>query len=203
MSATNILHLLQIHKLRVFSTRDMISLTNMSQTAVTQSLYRLEKQGMLVRIKKGIWVNKLVENLNPFEAVPYLTSPWPAYVSLHSALADYGIVKEIPHVIYAVSAHLPVKYSTPIGIFHIHHLNKRLIWGYGVKQFGYGSYPIAEPEKAFLDVVYLSLVPRSPIRMVHKRTRKWELNPVKLKEYADKFEYPPLTRYLKRAGLLK
>src|SRR5207302_8069909 len=116
--------------------------------------------------------------------------PWPSYVSLYSALADYGVVEEIPHVIYAVSTHLPKKYTTPIGTFHIHQLDKRLVWGYGIKQFSYGSYPIAEPEKAFLDVVYLSLVPRSPIQMVHKRTRKWDLNPGKLKEYATKFEYP-------------
>src|SRR5438094_3107374 len=115
MSTAELIRLLQIHKLRVFSTRDMISLTNISQTSVTQSLRRLEKQGILARIKRGIWVNKLIENFNSFEAVPHLTSPWPAYVSLHSALADYGIVEEIPHVIYAVSAHLPGKHATPIG----------------------------------------------------------------------------------------
>ncbi|OGR83008.1 MAG: hypothetical protein A2636_02845 [Elusimicrobia bacterium RIFCSPHIGHO2_01_FULL_64_10] len=180
----------------------MISLTNMTQTAVTQSLYRLAKQGMLVRIKRGVWVNKLMDNINPFEAVPYLTAPWPAYMSLHSALADYGIIAEIPHIIYAVSTHIPRNVSTPIGTFHIHHLNKRLIWGYEVKQLSSGSYPIADPEKAFLDLAYLSLVPRSPIQMVHKRSKKWELNPGKLKEYAKRFEYPPLTRYLEKTGLL-
>ncbi len=203
MSAGKILGLLQTHKLRVFTTRDMLSLTSGSQTAVTQSLLRLEKQGFLTRIKRGIWVNKLLENFNPFEAVPYLTSPWPAYVSLYSALADYGIVAEVPHINYAVTASLPKKYSTSIGTFHIHHLDERLIWGYEVKQFASGSYPIAEPEKAFLDLAYLSLVPRSPIQMAQKRSRKWKLNLGKLKTYAAKFEYPPLIRYLGKVGLLK
>ena len=203
MSAAKLISLMQTHKLRIFTTRDMVSLTHMTQTAVTQSLYRLAKQGMLVRIKRGVWVNKLMDNINPFEAVPFLTAPWPAYVSLHSALADYGVIEEIPHIIYAVTAHLPKNVSTPVGTFHIHHLNKRLIWGYDVKQFGSGSYPIADPEKAFLDLVYLSLVPRSPIQMVHKRSKKWELNPGKLKEYAKRFEYPPLTRYLGRIGLIR
>jgi len=202
VSATQLLNLLRIHKLRIFTTRDIITLTDRTQTAVTQSLYRLEKQGMLMRIKRGVWVNKLIANFNPFEAVPYLTAPSPAYLSLYSALADYGVVEEIPHIIYAVTAHLPKKYSTPAGTFHIHHLNKRLIWGYEVKQLHEGSYPIADPEKAFLDLVYLSLVPRSPIQRVHKRSKKWKLNLGKLKEYAEKFEYPPLTRYLEKAGLV-
>src|SRR3989344_7597114 len=105
MSAAELISLLQTHRLRVFTTRDILSLTHETSTAVTQSLFRLEKQKILVRIKRGVWVNKLIENLNPYEAVPYLVSSWPSYVSLHSSLADYGVIEDIPHIVSAVSAY--------------------------------------------------------------------------------------------------
>jgi len=201
MSGIKLLQILQIHKLRIFSTRDILALSQAAPSAVTQGLFRLEKEGMVTRLKRGIWINRWAENLNSFEAVPALTAPWPGYVSLHSVLADYGIIEEIPQIVYAVSAHLPEKRSTAIGTFHIHHLHPRLIWGFEIRQSAGGTYPIAEPEKAFLDIVYLSLVPRSPIRMVHKRGRKWGLDPAKLKEYAKRFEYPPMIRWLKENGI--
>ena len=202
MSTAGLVSLLQTRKLRIFTTRDILSFTDMAPSAVTQSLFRLEKQKILARIKRGLWVNRLVERLNPYEAVPFLVSPWPAYVSLHTALADYGIIAEVPHIITAVTSYLPKNYTTPLGSFHFHHLPKQFIWGYEVKPFGQGSYPIAEPEKAFLDLVYLSLAPRSPIQMAHKRSRKWKIKKEKLKAYAARFKYPPLTKYLRQAGLI-
>ena len=197
-SAVKLLNLIRTHQLRIFKTRDILTLTGMTAQATTHALDRLEIQSMLERIKRGVWVNQTAPDLNPFEAVPYLTSPWPSYVSLHSALADYGLIDEIPQVIYAVTSFLPKKYSTAIGDFHIHHLPEHLIWGYEFRKIGQGSYPVAEPEKAFLDLAYLALVPRSPIRMALTRDRKWELNPAKLRKYALRFKYLPLIRYLRR-----
>ncbi|MBI2119296.1 MAG: hypothetical protein HYT97_06690 [Elusimicrobia bacterium] len=196
-----LLKLLHSHQLRVFTTLDILTLTGMNRPAVTQALCRLKKQQLLSRVKRGVWVNKLIENHNPFEIVPFLRNPWPSYVSLHSALADHGLIEEIPHVIYAVTSASPKNYQTELGEFHIHHLPKHLMWGYEIKQMGQGSFPMADPEKAFLDMVYLALVPRSPIELVHKRGRKWRLNLQRLSEYARKFNFPPLITYLKKNNL--
>jgi hypothetical protein len=176
-------------------------LTGLSDVNATKALLRLAAQDLLVRIKRGVWVNKLANNLNPYEAVPYLRAPWPAYVSLYSALADYGVVEEIAHVIYAVTATMPKKYSTAIGEFRFHHLPERLVWGFEIRQTAVGSYLVAEREKAFLDLVYLALTPRSPLHVPHKRRRSWELDRVKLTVYAKKFDYAPLQSWLKSNGL--
>ncbi|MHB2025938.1 MAG: type IV toxin-antitoxin system AbiEi family antitoxin domain-containing protein [Elusimicrobiota bacterium] len=201
LSAASLLKLIQHHGLRVFTSADIITLTGLTPVAATKALTRLAGEGLVGRVKRGVWVSKLSADLNPYEAVPYLRAPWPAYVSLYSALADYGVVEEIPHVVYAVSAALPKRYKTAIAEFSIHHLPEHLIWGYEVKRQGQASYPIAEPEKAFLDLVYLALIPRSPLELPHKRERKWNLDKNKLKRYATRFKFKPLTRWFKEQGL--
>lgn len=201
MNATEIISLLRTHNLRVFTTADLITLSGLTAVAASQHLLRLASRNIIVRIKRGVWVNNLTADFNPYEAVPFLRAPWPSYVSLHSALADHGVVQEIPHVIYAVTSTMPRRYSTPIGEFRFHHLPERLIWGFEVRQTGLGCYPLADREKAFLDLIYLALTPRSPLRLPHKRGRIWELDKGKLTLYAIKFDYAPLESWLKANGL--
>ncbi|MDE2141218.1 MAG: type IV toxin-antitoxin system AbiEi family antitoxin domain-containing protein [Elusimicrobia bacterium] len=201
MTATEIIGILRRNNLRVFTTADIITLSGLTDVTATQHLLRLASQNIIVRIKRGVWVNKLVADLNPYEAVPFLRAPWPAYVSLHSALADYGVVQEIPHVIYGVTSTMPRQYSTAIGDFRFHHLPEHLIWGFEIRQTGLGHYPVADREKAFLDLIYLALTPRSPLQLPHKRGRTWELDKAKLSAYAKRFHYAPLESWLKANSL--
>lgn len=201
MNASEIIGLLRKHDLRIFTTADIITLSGLTDAAAGQHLLRLASQDIIVRIKRGVWANRLAADLNPYEAVPFLRAPWPAYVSLHSALADYGVVQEIPHVIYAVTSTMPRRYSTPIGEFRFHHLPERLIWGFEARQTGSGNYPVADREKAFLDLIYLALTPRSPLQLPHKRGRAWELDKEKLALYASRFKYAPLESWLKANAL--
>lgn len=201
LSAAALLKLLAKHELRVFTTADIITLTGLEPAATTKALTRLAGEDLVARIKKGVWVSRLSTDLNPYEAVPYLRAPWPAYVSLYSALADYGMVEEIPQVVYGVSAAPSKRYRTCIGEFSIHHLPERLMWGYEIKRQGQASYPVAEPEKAFLDLIYLALIPRSPLELPHRRERRWDLDEGKLKRYAGRFKFKPLTNWLKKERL--
>jgi len=197
-SSAALVRLLQYQHLRVFTTSDLSTLSGLAGPAAAQALRRLAREELVVRIKRGLWMNHLAPDMNPCEAVPYLRAPWPAYVSLHSALADQGVIEDIPQVVYGVSAAIPKRYQTPAGAFHIHHLPERLMWGYDMKRIGQASYPMADPEKAFLDTVYLSLIPRSPIEMPRKRGRRWNLDRRKLRDYAGRFGFEPLSDYVRR-----
>jgi len=199
--AMDIVGLLHRHDLRVFSTTDFRTLTGLSPSAATQALRRLAQRELVLRLKRSVWINRLAD-VNPHETLPFLTAPWPSYVSLYSALSQYGVVAEIPHVLYGVTSGPPARYKTSIGDFSLHHLPSRLIWGYESRREGRASYLIAEPEKAFLDLVYLALIPRSSLRMPHKRGRRWALDADKLKKYAVRFKFPPLLPALKRLGVL-
>lgn len=200
MNSAAIVRLIREHELRVFTSGDFQTLSAMEPDAATHALRRLAAQGLLARLKKGVWVSRLGSAVNPYEAVAHLRSPWPTYVSLYSALADYGVVEEIPQVVYAVSSALPKRYRTPIGSFHIHHLPARLIWGFESRASGEGRYPIAQREKAFLDLAYLALTPRSPLELPHKRRRRWELDEATVRRLAKRFAYPPLTAWLESQG---
>jgi predicted transcriptional regulator of viral defense system len=201
LSAVNVLNCIQKSGLRFFRTADLITLTNLSPAAATQSLTRLARQNLLTKIKRGLWLFGEVEDVSANELLPFLTAPWPSYVSLYSALSHYSVVEEVPHITYGVTSGRPLKLKTALGTFHFHHLPKRLIWGYELKRTRNGSIPMAEPEKAFLDLIYLALTPRANLEVPHKRTSKWNLNSKKIWEYAKRFDSKPLTNYLRATNI--
>jgi predicted transcriptional regulator of viral defense system len=200
-TAAEVLGILRKSGLRIFRTGDIALLTSLDGPAMVKALSRLAAQELVVKVRRGIWASRLVGDLNPYEMVPHLTAPWPSYVSLHSILSDEGVVEEVPHVVYAVTSGRPAVYRTPLGQVHVHHLPPRFIWGYSMRSSGRGAYPVADREKAFLDLVYLALSRRSPLQFPHKRGRAWRLDREKIREYAKRFGFPPMFRYLKNIGL--
>lgn len=201
ISGLDLIRILHDHRLRTFTTGDFQTLTRLSSVAAAQALRRLAGRKLVLKMKRGLWVNQLA-NIHVFEVVPYLTLPWLSYVSLYSALSQYGIVAEVPHVIYAVTCGPPSKYKTAVGDFFFHHLPNHLMWGYEVRKEGESTYVIAEPEKAFLDLVYLALIPRSLLRLPTKRERRWKLDTTKLKKYVRRFQFQPMLLALKKLEVL-
>ncbi len=197
-SATGLLKALQTKGLRTFTTADVITLLDMTPTAATQALRRLAAQGLLASLKRGVWVNRMLADLHPYEAITHLSAPWPSYISLYSALSYHGIVEEVPQTVYAVTTGRGGKLKNPLGTYHLHHLPPRLLWGFRLEKQGSASFPMAEPEKAFLDLAYLGLIPRSPLGMPYTRNKRWELDVDKLTTYAKRFRYPPLMNYLRQ-----
>jgi len=185
--AIELLTLLKKNRFRIFTTADIQTLTGLASDAATQALRRLSQKGAILKIKRGLWASQLEDQIHPYEVVPFLRAPWPTYVSLYNVLADHGIIEEVPHLTYAIYAGQPQKIQTPLGTYHIHHLPPSLIWGYEMKTLGGVKVPIAEPEKAFLDLVYLSLSPRSRLQLPEKRGRHWDLDRKKLLAYGRRY----------------
>jgi hypothetical protein len=75
------------------------------------------------------------------------------YVSLQTALYFHNMISQILNIIYAVSAARTKFYKTPIATVSIHHIH--LYFGY-VETGSAGLLKIATPEKALLDIFYLS-----------------------------------------------
>jgi hypothetical protein len=86
--------------------------------------------------------------------VEYLARPYPAYVSLQSALYLRQMIEQIPAVVYAITLGRSARIRTPAATCSFHHLPAELFGGFehdpgtGVK--------LALPEKALFDVLYLS-----------------------------------------------
>jgi hypothetical protein len=85
--------------------------------------------------------------------VDHLAAPYPAYISLQTALYRHGMIEQIPNLIYAVTLGRTRRVTTTVGIYSLHHLLPELFGGYvigddGVKQ--------ATPEKTLVDMAWLS-----------------------------------------------
>ena len=105
-------------------------------------------------------------------------------------------------MVYAVTPANPRRYATPLGSIHFHRLPERLIWGCTIRRTGPASCPMADPEKSFLDLCYLTLALRSPLGFPHRRQRRWDLDFQKLKRYSVRFAHPPLLSYLRKEKLI-
>lgn len=138
----------------VVETREAATRLGLSVPAASQQLRGLERSGIVRRLRRGLWL--LRPDLEPFALPAYLTAPFPAYVSLWSALARHGMIEQVPRQVYVASLARTQQVQTSIGDFSIHHLAPELFGGY--LQTDEGDH-LATHEKALFDTIYL-LTPR-------------------------------------------
>lgn len=128
---------------------------HIGSASLRTALWRQQNRGLVERVTHGIYVNGLAPGFLPTDLVQVLRPN--AYVSLESALYDWGISTQSPSILTCVTAGKPREYRTKSFTIVFRAIAPRLFWGFQEKQARYASYRIAEPEKALLDWVYLSL----------------------------------------------
>ena len=197
MNSLTLAGILQNNKIRVFTTADAVSLSRLSNSALVHTLSRMDKAGLVVHIKRNVWVNKMSENFRIEEAITHITYPWISYVSLHSALAEHGLIDEIPQFVTVVTGGRAFSLKTIFGDISAHHIPVKYLFDFYMKPSGTGNFPISYPEKALLDIVYLASVPRSGIKIPVFR-EKPELDISRLKKYADKWKHPAIKEFIKK-----
>lgn len=137
----------------IISTREAAGRLTTSLSNASHALRSMEEAGLAQRLRRGLWT--LRPDLDPFAFAPYLTAPYPAYVSFWSALARHAMIEQIPRQISVASLDRTRRIQTSAGTFSVHHLGPDLFGGYeGTEAAGY----IASPEKAFFDTVYVRAV---------------------------------------------
>ena len=191
-----------LRRRRVFLTRDASVETGLAVHTLARGLKRVGELELAAPLKRGVWASLLAERPHPFEPVPYLRAPWPAYVSLYSALAAHGVLEETPRAVFAVTAGPSLQLTTPLADYSFHHLPARFMWGFETRRTEKTAYPLASAEKALLDTVYLAGVPRSPIGVPTAREDGWDLDRPILRRYSRRFAVPKVTLWLKRQRLL-
>ena len=136
----------------VVETRDVAALLQVSASNATTILRRLARQTMIVHLSRGRWlVNEKIDRL----ALPELiAAPYPAYVSMQSALFHHGLIEQIPAVIYAVTLGRPRRVRTPVGAISFHRLPPALFKGFELAPRSEAK--VATPEKALFDLLYLA-----------------------------------------------
>ena len=134
----------------VITTRDAAARLRTTPSAASRILGRLESSGLALSLRHGLW--SLRPEIDPLVLPEYLTAPLPAYVSLQSALYYHGMISQMPQVIFVASLVRTRRITTSIATFSIHRIVPEFFGGYTTAQ----EIKMATPEKALLDVLYLS-----------------------------------------------
>lgn len=135
----------------VFTTADAAIRLGVANGHASVILARLAASGQLIRLRRGVWAKP--GGVDPLALPEYLTAPFPAYVSLQSALYLHGMISQVAAVTYAVSLARTRRFTTPVGTVSVHHVQPSFFFGF--QDAGHGG-RLATPEKALVDFLYLT-----------------------------------------------
>ena len=136
----------------VFTTSDVAARLRVPNGHASVMLARLAASGHVIRLRRGVWA--LPNRVDPLALPEYLTSPFPAYVSLQSALYLHGLISQMPAMTYAVSLARTRRFTTPLGTVSVHHVQPAFFFGF--EEAGRAGGRLATPEKALVDFLYLT-----------------------------------------------
>lgn len=164
---------------------------------VNLQLARWVKDGRVIRIHKGLYV--LADpyrkcRIDPFYIANELARS--SYVSLQSALAWYGMIPEYVPAVVSVTAGRPRIIQTPLGRFEFRHIKQSMFMGYNQMETSTESRAfIACPEKALLDLIYLTPGSDEPNYLKELRLQNLDrLDGRALEKFARKTKVPKLKR---------
>jgi hypothetical protein len=164
---------------------------------VRRQLSRWVKAGRLYQLRRGLYA--LAPPFQKARPHPFLLAnrlvPG-SYVSLQSALGHYSLIPELVPVTTSVTIGRPGCWDTPFGTFDFRHVRSDLLNGYRRTPLGEGQEAfLATPEKALLDLIYLTPDADSPEYLSELRLQNMEiLDPQELRRLASSFDKPKLRR---------
>ncbi|MCC7380282.1 MAG: type IV toxin-antitoxin system AbiEi family antitoxin domain-containing protein [Deltaproteobacteria bacterium] len=138
-------------KTPIITTSDAAAVLGLSAEASSQALRRLTKIGLVQHVRRGLWV--IDGDVEPLLLVDHLTAPYPSYVSFQTALYLHGMITQIPAMTYVASLGRAARIRTAAGTFSVHRIAPDFFGGFEVRA---DAVKLATPEKALLDVLYLS-----------------------------------------------
>jgi predicted transcriptional regulator of viral defense system len=148
MTNFNALEKLQEYKKDFYTIRDLQNIYNVPITSLRVQLSRWCKQGIFIRLSKGIYTpyNAEIKVDKVANQIYY-----PSYLSFESALSYYGILSQIPYTLTFATQKKSKKLVLKDTQIEYTQLTKRLFFGYVLEN---GIY-LATPEKALMDMIYV------------------------------------------------
>ncbi len=172
--------------------------------AVLQAqLSRWVAEGRLIRLRRGKYV-----------VAPSLSGPEPhgfvlanairpdSYVSCQSALSWHGLIPEHVPSVVSVAGGRTETVDTPLGSFIYRHMKPSLLWGWREEDVPTpGGARVARPEKALLDLAYLTPGADSTAYMEGLRLQSTEqLDMSGLRAMARRWDRPKVIRAAEAAA---
>jgi len=140
----------------VFTTREYTNNRGISMPAASKFLQGMAEKKLLTRITKGVWANTSHPHFHPLASVPYLLGKEQGYVSFLTALHLHGLVSQIPKTIQVATTGRGRTLDSPVGLYEFFQIKPDLMRQGADWSETHLPYLIATPEKALIDVLYLS-----------------------------------------------
>jgi predicted transcriptional regulator of viral defense system len=117
---------------------------------------RWTKKSLLLRLRQGYYTFPEYRGKPDYTLFFANRIYRPSYISLHTALAFFGIIPEGVVQITSVTSLKTASFQNDVGAYEYKSVREELMFGYDIKPIGNGqSLQLARPEKALLDLLYL------------------------------------------------
>ena len=120
------------------------------------NLTRWTKKGYLIRLRQGYFAFSEYKH-KPDYALYFANRIYrPSYISLHTALAFYGMIPEAVVQITSITSLKTATFTNDFGEYSYNNIKENLMFGYELKPIADNrTIQFAAPEKALLDLLYL------------------------------------------------
>jgi len=174
---------------------------NTAPADVQRQLTRWMDAGRLHQLRRGLYT--LAPPFQKIRPHPFLIANRlvrGSYVSLQSALGYYGLIPESVPVTTSVTTGRPGTWDTPLGQYLYRHIRPELLTGYRRTPLGEGQEAfLATPEKALLDLIYLTPDAETPEYLQELRLQHLDrLDLGELRRQAEAMGKPKLLRAAER-----
>jgi hypothetical protein len=189
----------EIPRAPIFTTATAAAAADVSPDTASRGLARLQEQGLVTRLVRGLWADTRHPDFSPYAVVPFLLPRSPsqegqlsvAYASFLSALHLHGILSQIPHAIQIAVAEQHETVHSPVGDFEFHQIQPDLLEGYEPGD-AYGRFELATPAKALFDTLYLSARRGRRFSHLPELGIRGAISDAEIQRWIARIEYPSL-----------
>jgi len=156
-------------KLPVFTTRDMTA-RGVPPSYVRRLGNYLVKEKGVTRLERG----KFTTLTDPLLGASWMV--FPSYLSMTTALHLRGVLLQVPHEIQVITTRKRKEKKTKVmgADVNFFRVGKKLFFGYTYMEYQSHQLPIAEPEKALVDLAYFGFEPEGKLMLEKLNMKKLE-----------------------------
>ena len=140
-----------------FDDDEFARLFHLAPAQAYRVLHRLASAGALMRLANGRYVFAALGEA-PILGQPFFLGTRlvePSYVSFWSALHYYGWTEQAPRIVFVANTRLSRRRTVEPYAFRLVKIPTKRFFGYTLAREADVEYPMAEPEKAVVDSLYL------------------------------------------------
>lgn len=177
--------------IRIFTPIEFSHIFELSPDKAKYILEKQTRQGLITRLKKGLYVLK-TDMPGQEEIANALYKP--SYISFEYALAYHSILPEMTYEVTSATTKPTREFVVNNTTYPYYTIKRQAYTGYVLREIDSRTIQIAEAEKAFVDYLYFVVLGK---RTLNDRLRVHKLDHTKVKKYASLFEKPKMRALLK------